>query len=64
MRNALGLMMASVVAAVMIAGVWYWTSSPRVDAAPPKTMAARQPDPAPPKATAKDDVQVTAAMDE
>jgi peptidoglycan/xylan/chitin deacetylase (PgdA/CDA1 family) len=62
MRNALGLMMASVVAAVMIAGVWYWTSSPRVDAAPPKTMAARQPDPAPPKATAKDDVQVTAAL--
>ena len=29
MRNALGLMLASVVAAVMIAGVWYWTSAPR-----------------------------------
>jgi len=29
MRNAFGLMLASVVAAVVIAGVWFWTSSPR-----------------------------------
>ena len=29
MRSALGLMLASVVAAVVIAGVWFWASSPR-----------------------------------
>ncbi len=64
MRNALGLMLASVVAAVVIAGVWFWTSSPRADAAAPKTMAARAADPLPPQATkqAKDDVDVTAAL--
>ena len=33
MRNALGLMLASVVSAVVIAAVWFWTSSPRADAA-------------------------------
>src|SRR5258705_4275972 len=31
MRNALGLMLASVGAAVVIAAVWFWTSSPRAD---------------------------------
>ena len=45
MRNALGLMLASVVAAVLIAGIWYWTSAPRADAAlPPKTIAAKPPE--------------------
>ncbi len=29
MRNAFGLMLASIVAAVAIAGVWYWTSAAR-----------------------------------
>ena len=50
MRNAFGLMLASVVAAVVIAGVWFWTSSPRADAALPQTVAARtaEPLPAPP----------------
>jgi len=65
MRNALGLMLASVVAAVLIAGVWYWTSSPRADAAPPKTVAARPSEPLPPtaaKLTDKNDVQITAAL--
>jgi peptidoglycan/xylan/chitin deacetylase (PgdA/CDA1 family) len=65
MRNALGLMLASVVAAVVIAGVWFWTSSPRADAAPPQTVAARPADPLPApagKLTAKDDVEVTAAL--
>jgi peptidoglycan/xylan/chitin deacetylase (PgdA/CDA1 family) len=69
MRNALGLMLASVVAAVAIAGIWYWTSAPRADAAPPKTMAARPAEPLPPAAArlaaedaAKDDIQVTAAL--
>jgi peptidoglycan/xylan/chitin deacetylase (PgdA/CDA1 family) len=65
MRNALGLMLASVVAAVVIAGVWFWTSSPRADAAP-QTVAARTAEPLPAPAAAKparkDDVEVTAAL--
>ena len=62
MRNAFGLMLASVVAAVAIAGVWFWTSSPRADAAAPQTIAARkaEPLPAPAAKAAKDDVEVTA----
>ena len=62
MRNALGLMLASVVAAVMIAGVWYWTSSPRADAAPPQTTAARAADPLPAAAARSADVETTAAL--
>ena len=63
MRNALGLMLASVVAAVVIAGVWFWTSSPRAEVAPPQTIAARKAEPLPPAAKpAKDDVQVTASL--
>ena len=64
MRNPLGLMLASVVAAVVIAGVWFWTSSPRADAAP-QTVAARKAEPLPApaaKTAAKDDVEVTAAL--
>ena len=63
MRNALGLMLASVVAAVVIAGVWFWTSSPRAEVAPTQTIAARKAEPLPPAAKpAKDDVQVTASL--
>ena len=65
MRNALGLMLASVVAAVVIAGVWFWTSSPRADVAAPQTIAARKAEPLPSAAAnpaAKDDVQVTASL--
>jgi peptidoglycan/xylan/chitin deacetylase (PgdA/CDA1 family) len=63
MRNALGLMVASVVAAVVIAGVWFWTSSsPRADAAPPQTVAARPAEPLPAQPGAKDDVEVTASL--
>jgi peptidoglycan/xylan/chitin deacetylase (PgdA/CDA1 family) len=65
MRNALGLMVASVVAAVVIAGVWFWTSSLRADAAPPQTTAARKAEPLPASAAklaARDDVEVTAAL--
>jgi peptidoglycan/xylan/chitin deacetylase (PgdA/CDA1 family) len=65
MRNALGLMLATVIAATAIAGIWYWTSSPRADAAPPKTIAARPSEPLPPaaaKLAAKDDVDVTASV--
>ena len=66
MRNAFGLMLASVVAAVVIAGVWFWTSSPRADAAPPQTVAARKAEPLPAPAAAKpapkDDVEITASL--
>jgi peptidoglycan/xylan/chitin deacetylase (PgdA/CDA1 family) len=62
MRNALGLMLASVVSAVVIASVWFWTSSPRADTAP-QTVAARKADPLPAAAVKpKDDVEVTAAL--
>src|SRR5437879_3012389 len=40
MRNALGLMLASVGAAVVIAAVWFWTSSPRADLALAATVSA------------------------
>src|SRR6266568_1595357 len=62
MRNAFGLMLASVVAAIAIAGVWFWTSSPRADAAAPQTIAARNAEPLPATAKPKDDVEVTAAL--
>jgi len=62
MRNAFGLMMASVVAAVAIAGVWFWTSSPRADAAAPQTVAARKAEPLPSAAKARDDVETTASL--
>ncbi|MGY3287308.1 peptidoglycan/xylan/chitin deacetylase (PgdA/CDA1 family) [Bradyrhizobium sp. LM3.6] len=64
MRNALGLMLASVVAAVVIAaGGWFYYSS-RADQAAPKTIAARAADqlPAPAKLAARDDVETTAAI--
>jgi peptidoglycan/xylan/chitin deacetylase (PgdA/CDA1 family) len=63
MRNALGLMLASVATAAVIAAVWFFTASPRIDAAGPATVAAA---PAPRLAAAapdpaRDDV-VTAAI--
>ena len=64
MRNALGLMLASVVAAVVIAaGGWFYYSS-RADQGAPKTVAARAADPlpAPAKLAVKDDVQTTATI--
>ena len=66
MRNALGLMLASFVTAVLITGVWFWTSSPRADTAPPQTVAARAAEPLPAPAAAKpaprDDVETTAGL--
>jgi peptidoglycan/xylan/chitin deacetylase (PgdA/CDA1 family) len=65
MRNALGLMLASLVMAVAITGVWFWTSSPRADAAPPQTVAARKAEPLPApaaKPAPRDDVEVTASL--
>ena len=41
MRNALGLMLASVVAAALIAGGWFWTSSPHAELAAPRNRAGR-----------------------
>jgi peptidoglycan/xylan/chitin deacetylase (PgdA/CDA1 family) len=69
MRNALGLMLASVVTAVVIAGVWFWTASPRADVAAPQTVAVRPAETLPATATAKsapkrEDVEVTAAIPE
>src|ERR1700726_2238525 len=43
MRNALGLMLASVAAAVVITGIWFWTSSPPGATAPQTTSAAQAP---------------------
>jgi peptidoglycan/xylan/chitin deacetylase (PgdA/CDA1 family) len=65
MRNALGLMLVSVVAAVVIAGVWFLTAAPRAGQATPQTVAARPPEPLPApaaKLAAKDDVEITAAL--
>ncbi len=63
MRNALGLMLASVIAAVVIAGGWFFYSS-RAEPAAPRTVAARAPEPLPASAklAAKDDVETTAAL--
>ena len=46
MRNALGLMLASVVAAVVIAGVWFWASAPRPDVTSPSPASAANAEPA------------------
>src|SRR3984885_4649021 len=62
MRNALGLMLASVVTAVLITVVWFWPSPPRPElaASPPATVAAK---PAERLAgTAAADVETTAAI--
>jgi peptidoglycan-N-acetylglucosamine deacetylase len=65
MRNAAGLMLASVVAAVLIAGGWYWTSSRHAELTPPQTVAAAPAERLPADAAAKhEDVEVTAAIPE
>jgi peptidoglycan/xylan/chitin deacetylase (PgdA/CDA1 family) len=65
MRNALGLMLASVGAAIVIAAVWFWTSSPRADLAVAATVSAAQTERLAAAAAAKpiptlEDVEVTA----
>src|SRR5215469_9167224 len=64
MRNALGLLLASVVAAVMIAGVWFWKFAPRADASPPQTTAARPADALSPatRFAPDDDIKVPASL--
>ena len=67
MRNAFGLMLASVVSSVVIAGVWFWTSTRHADVAAPQTIAAAQPDRLPAtaaKSPARADVETTAAIPE
>src|SRR5664279_2502357 len=68
MRNALGLMLASVVTAVAITAVWFWMASARVEiAAAPATLTAPLAEriaavtPAKP-AAAHDDVDITGAI--
>ena len=70
MRNALGLMLMSVVAATLIAaGGWFWTSPSR-SAAAPQTVAARiapapAPAPAPIKpAASREPIEVTGSITE
>jgi peptidoglycan-N-acetylglucosamine deacetylase len=67
MRNAFGPMVASVVTAVVIAAVWFWTSSPRADLAIPATVSAPQAERLATTASAKatptpEDVEITAAI--
>jgi peptidoglycan-N-acetylglucosamine deacetylase len=65
MRNALSLMVASVVLAVLITAGWFLTYSPRADHAPPQTVAALPAEPpaaAANPAPARDDVEITAAI--
>ncbi len=66
MRNAFGLMLASVVSAVVIAAVWFWTASPRAASVPPQTVNARKAEPlavaAARPVTPREDVEVTAAL--
>src|SRR6266704_3606485 len=67
MRNALGLMLASVGAAVVIAAVWFWTSSPRADLAVAATVSAPPAERLAATASAKpvprfEDVEVTATV--
>ena len=65
MRNAFGLMVTSVVSAVVIAAVWFWTASPRAQVTAPQTVSARPAEklavaakPVPPR----EDVEITAAL--
>ena len=67
MRNALGLLLATVVAALAITGVWYWVSKPNAAKAAAQSAAANLAEPTPParvaaKPTAKDDVEITGTV--
>jgi hypothetical protein len=66
MRNALGLMLASVVAAVVIAGVWFWTLPPRGDLTAARTAsgapAAPLPATAAKSAAPRDEVETTGTI--
>ena len=72
MRNALGLMLATVVTAVVISAAWFFwpSSSPRLALAAPNTVATPPAErlaaanPATKPVPAREDVQVTAAIPE
>ncbi len=71
MRNALGLMVITVVSAALIAGVWFWTARPphtQLAASAPATVAAAPSERLSPaaaaKAAAQDTVNTTAAIPE
>jgi len=69
--NALGLMLGSVVAAIMIAGGWFFATSLRADQAAPQAMAAKPASPQPSSSTklasadsnlTKDDLDITGSL--
>jgi peptidoglycan-N-acetylglucosamine deacetylase len=67
MRNALLLMLASFVAALAISGIWFLTSSPRLELAAPNTVSTPQAGRLAASASSKqisprEDVEVTAAI--
>jgi peptidoglycan/xylan/chitin deacetylase (PgdA/CDA1 family) len=67
MRNALALMLASVLTAVVITAIWFFTASPRADGAAANTVSVPQAERPVAAAAAKpvaarDDVEVTAAI--
>ncbi|MGA7940023.1 MAG: polysaccharide deacetylase family protein [Bradyrhizobium sp.] len=69
MRNALGLMLVSVVAATLIAGGWFWVSAPHRSSAAPQKIAdahaAFAPAaPAKPAAASHDPMEVTGSITE
>ena len=63
MRNALGLLLASVVSAAVIAGVWFFAFSPHaILSSAPATVKAAAADRLPANGKSADDVDVTAAI--
>ncbi|MGA7072620.1 polysaccharide deacetylase family protein [Bradyrhizobium sp.] len=66
MRNALGLMLVSVVAATLIAGGWFWVSSPHRSSAAPQKIADAHAAfaPAKPAAASHDPIEVTGSITE
>ena len=63
MRNALGLMVATIVSAALIAAVWFWTSSPRAELAmAPATVKVAQAERLPTSGKPADDVAVTGSI--
>ena len=69
MRNALVLMLASFVAALVISGIWFLTSSPRLEVAAPNTVSAASAERLAALASGKpvsprEDVEVTASIPE
>jgi peptidoglycan/xylan/chitin deacetylase (PgdA/CDA1 family) len=63
MRNALGLMLASILMAVAITVVWFFTASPHTGLSAPGTVAAAQAERLPKAVpTPEDTVEITAAI--